>query len=204
MRGARERLAIDGGNFSGVRTIDGHEDDAARRGAVQARVNNYIRNIAGIRLERGVAEAGAGAIETAEGSESRQRVGVGAVRRPEAGGENALGSKNSKVVGLRDGSGDVVPATALVLRNGNFHAGVFGVDLGLEAAEDVDGCAAQFLVNPRVAVSTVGERGIPEVARTLNDELDLRVGESRAGEIQDARAVRIVILRVPMEVVDVH
>ena len=97
-------------------------------------------------------KAGVGAVEAAERAEACERVGVGAVRRPEAGGEKTLRAEDAEVVGLGNGSRDVIPAAAFIFRDGDFHAGVFGVDLGLQAAEDVDGRVAKLLVDPRIAV----------------------------------------------------
>ncbi len=42
VRSAGEGNSVDGRHLRGVRTIDGYKDDAAGRGAVQARVNNNI------------------------------------------------------------------------------------------------------------------------------------------------------------------
>src|SRR5260370_12558552 len=104
MRRAGERLAVDGGHFGGVGTIAGHENDAAGCGAVQARVNDYVLHRAGCSLERSVAEVRVGAIETAKGAETREGVGIRAVRGPEVGGENALGGEDAEIIGLADGS----------------------------------------------------------------------------------------------------
>ena len=112
--------------------------------------------------------------------------------------------KMPRLSGLRDGSSDVIPAAAFIFGGGDFHAGKFGVNFGLQTAEKIDRCVAEFFVNPRIAIGErVVERGIPEVARALHDELNLRVGESGAGEIEAARAVGIVLFRVPVKIVDV-
>jgi hypothetical protein len=97
----------------------------------------------------------------------------------------------------------VILAAVFIFRDGDLHPGVFSVDLGLQAAEDVDRGVAELLVDPWVAVAGVGVRGIPQVTRALHDELDLSVGEGCAGQIENARAVRVVVFRVPMKVVDV-
>src|SRR5258708_2155718 len=98
MRRAGERLAVDCGHFGGVVTLDGHENDAAGRGPVQVRVNDHVLHRGGCRLERSVAEVGVGAIETAKGSETREGVGMRAVRGPEVGGENARGAEDAEII----------------------------------------------------------------------------------------------------------
>ena len=112
-------------------------------------------------------------------------------------------AEDAEVVGLGDGSGDVIPAATFVFGHGNFHAGIFGVNFGLKAAENVDGRVAEFLIDPRVAVASVGVGGIPEITRALHDELHLRIGERRAGQVDDACAVDVVVFGVPVEVIDV-
>ena len=114
-----------------------------------------------------------------------------------------MGAEDAKIVGLGNGSRDVILAAAFIFRDGDLHARVFGVDLGLQAAEDVDRSVAKLLVDPWIAVACVRIGGIPQVTRALHNELDLGVGESGASEIENARAVRVVVFRVPMKVVDV-
>src|SRR5262249_47770055 len=126
-------------------------------------------------LQRGIAEAGVGAIETPKCPESRESVRVRAARRPEVRSEESLAAEDAEVVGLRDSSCDVIPAATFVFGDGDFHAGIFGVDLGLKATEDVDGGVAELVEDPRIAVAVVVERGVPEIARALHDELDLSV-----------------------------
>src|SRR6266853_2913613 len=152
---AGEYLAVDGGHFGGVRAIDGYEDDAAGQAAVETGVNTHVLDGAGGSLERGVAEAGVGPIETAKGAETSKGVGIGAVRRPEVSREDSLAAEDAEVIGLGDGSGNVIPAAVLVLRDGHLHAGELGVDLGLEATQDVDWSLAKFVKDPRVAVAVV-------------------------------------------------
>src|SRR5205823_12756676 len=58
------------------------------------------------------------------------------------------------------------------------------------------------VVDPGIAVVVVVEGGIPKIARTLYDELDLRVRKIVA-EIDDAGSGGVVNLGVPVEVVNV-
>ena len=202
--GAGQGLAGDGSYLRRGGAVDGDENDSAGSGGVAAGVDDHVGDIAGGGLQRGVAEIGSGAVEIAEGAETGEGVGVGAVGRPEIRGENSLGAEDAEIVGLGDGAGDVIPAAAFVFGHGNFHAGKFGIDFGLQAAEQIDRRVAEFLVNPRIAVGEgVVEGGIPEVARALDDELDLGGGERGAGEVEAAGAVGIVFFGVPVEIVDV-
>jgi len=58
----------------------------------------------------------------------------------------------SWIVGLRDGAGDMIRPAVFVFCDGDFHARIFCVDLGLQAAEEIDRCVAEFLVDPGIAV----------------------------------------------------
>ena len=110
--GAGEGLSCDRGDLRGSGTVDGHEDDAARCVAVHAGVDDDILHIAGRGLKGGVAETGVGAVETAESAEACLGVGIHPVRRPEAGGEDALRAEDAEVVSLGDGPRDVIPAAS--------------------------------------------------------------------------------------------
>ena len=94
---AREYLAVDGGHFGGARAIDGYENDTAGHAAVETRVNHHVLDGAGGSLERSVAEAGVGPIETAKGAETSEGVGIGAVRRPEVSREDSLAAEDARV-----------------------------------------------------------------------------------------------------------
>jgi len=72
---------------------------------------------------------------------------------------------------LGDGAGDVVDATVFVFGDGDARAGPDGVDLRLNAADDID-WSAKVIGDPRGFL--VG--GIPEATRTLNDGLNLGGG----------------------------
>src|ERR1700704_4279906 len=177
MCGTREGLAIDRDPFCGGRAIDGDEDDAARRIAVRARIDDHILYAAGRGLQRNIPEIRAGAIEAAEGAETSQHIGIRAARRPKIRGEDAWRAENAEIIGLRDRTGDVIPAAAFVFRDGNFHARELGVNFRLQAAEEVDWSLSELVVNPRIAVVVVVKRRIPQVAWALRDERPLAVGQ---------------------------
>ena len=102
MGGAGESLAVDRGHFSGVRTIDGDEDDSAGCGAIHARVNDYVFHAARRGLQGSVAEIGGGSIKSAECAETRKGIRIGAVRRPEVCCKDSLRAEDSQVVSLGD------------------------------------------------------------------------------------------------------
>src|SRR5208337_2786660 len=77
MRGAGERLAVDGGDLSGSGAVDGDKDDAARSRAVGAGVHSDVLYAAGSGLHGGIAKAGICAIEIAEGAEACEGVRLG-------------------------------------------------------------------------------------------------------------------------------
>src|SRR5580692_955822 len=199
--GAGKRCASDGRHLSGSRAVDGYEYGAARRCAVRAGVNDDILHIARSGLERGAAEASVGPIEATECAEACESVCIGSIWRPEAGREETLSAENSQVVRLGDGPRDVVPAAVFILGDGYFHSGIFGIDFRLQAAEQINGSVAQLLVNPGIAVGGIGERGVPQRARALDDQLDLSISERRARQIKRSRSVRIVLLDVPVKVI---
>src|SRR5579862_5578000 len=102
MGGAGECGAVDGYDLRGRRAVDGDEDDAAGCCAVGAGVDDDVGDVARSGLERRVAEDGIGAVEIAEGAEAGERVGISAVRGPEAGGENSLRAEDAEIVALCD------------------------------------------------------------------------------------------------------
>src|ERR1700733_10842877 len=114
MRGAAQSCAVDGDDLRRRGAIDRDEDDATGRRAVRAGIYDDVGDVARSGLQRRVAEDGIRAVEIAKRAEAGERVGISAVRRPEASGENPLRSEDTEVVGLRDRSGDVIPAAAFV------------------------------------------------------------------------------------------
>src|SRR2546427_1425018 len=177
----------------GSGTIDGHEDDPARCGAIRTRVHHHVLDIAGGSLQRGVPEARVYPVKAAERPEAGENVSIRTAWRPEVGSENPLAAEDAEVICLGDGARDVVPAAVLVFGDGDLHAREFGVDLGLEPAQDVDRTTAKFIEDPRIAIVVVVERGIPQVARTLHDKLDLGIGEVVA-QVEDPRSAGVVYL----------
>src|SRR5437667_609114 len=128
---ARERLTVDGGNFGGIGTIDGDEDGAAESSGVRTGVNDDAGHVARGGLQRYITEVRVGPVESAERAEGRESIGISATRRPKIRRENAEAAEDAKVIGLRDGSSDVVKASVFIFGNRNFHARVFRVDFGL-------------------------------------------------------------------------
>ena len=128
---ARERLTVDGGNFGGIGAIDGDEDGAAGSSGVRTGVNDDTGHVARRGLQRYITEVRGGPVESAECAEARESVGISAARRPEVGGEESHTSENAEVIGLCDGTSDVVKASVFIFGNRNFHARVFRVDFGL-------------------------------------------------------------------------
>jgi len=161
VRGAGESLAVDGGDLRGNGTVDGDEDDAAGDGSVAAGVDHDVGDVAGCGLQGSVAEIGIGVIEIAEGAIPGEDVGRCVVERPEIGGEKILRAEDAEIVGLGDGSGDVVETAVFVFGDGDLHAWIFSINLRLETTQEVDGSIAELLVNPRIAVVVVVKGGIP-------------------------------------------
>src|SRR2546427_3347183 len=124
--GAGERLAVDRRDLGGSGTIDGHEDDPARCGAIRTRVHDHVLDIAGGSLQRGVPEVRVYPVKAAERPEAGENVSIRTAWRPEVGCENPLAAEDAEVICLGDGARDVVPAAVLVFGDGDLHAREFG------------------------------------------------------------------------------
>ena len=165
--------------------------------AIRTRIDSYVLHLAGSGLQRSVAVAGCGSIETAEGAESGENIRTGA-QRPQRRREDSLAAEDPEIVCLRDGSGNVVVATVFILSDGNSGARKFGVNLRLQPRQKLDRFSQHVIRDPGI----LAEGWVPQAARALNNGLYLRVGQGRAGQVGDARRA-VSRLRVPVKVIDV-
>jgi hypothetical protein len=83
------------------------------------------------------------------------------------------------------------------------HAREFRIDLSLESRARSGWDCGPVLEDLRIAIVVVVERRVPQVSGALHDELHLGIRQGGAGQVQNSRAIGVVDLRIPVEIVDI-